>query len=217
MAMSGELRYVRAPIPVRFPESELVPETKLHLELRTLLYDFLKLAFADRATIGCDQFVYWDPTDPQACLAPDAFVRLGQPDHLFKSWKVWERGAPELAIEVISDDDQGDRNWQLKLERYRKLGVRELLRFDPTAQDRPLRIWDSVEGDLVEREITARSAQSRVLPGHWLLVVNPDLGQVLRLSHDELGSELHATSAELQLSAEKRIRELEAELARRNG
>jgi len=214
MAMSGQLRYVRAPVPVRFPESELVPETKLHFRLRTLLFDFLSLAFADRATIGCDQFVYWDPTDPQACLAPDAFVRLGEADQLFRSWKVWERGAPELAIEVISDEDHRDRNWQLELERYRKLGVRELLRFDPASRDRPLRIWDNVEGDLVERVI-GHCTPSRVLPGHWLVLPDAELGQVLRLSRDGLGSELYPTSAELQLSAERRIRELEAELARR--
>jgi hypothetical protein len=215
MAMSGELRYVRAPVPVRFPESELVPETKLRLRLRTLLFDFLTLAFAERATIGCDQFVYWDPTDPRACLAPDAFVRLGEPDHLFSSWKVWERGAPELAIEVISEDDQRDRNWQLKLERYRKLGVRELLRFESASPDRPLRIWDCIEGDLVERELTKRPAPSRVLPGHWLLVSEPDLGQVLRLSRDAVGLQLYPTSTERQLSAEARVRELEAELASR--
>src|SRR6266566_9266416 len=88
----------RAGTPLHFPESAEVPETKRHLELRTLLYQVLKLAFAERAAIGCDQFVYWDPTDPKACLAPDAFVRLGQPDFLFRSWKAWEHGAPHVAV-----------------------------------------------------------------------------------------------------------------------
>ena len=71
----GGFRYVRAPQPVHFPESEDVGESKLHLELCTLLYQVLTLAFADRASIGCDQFVYWDAKDPRASLAPDAFVR----------------------------------------------------------------------------------------------------------------------------------------------
>lgn len=214
MAMSVEHQYVRAPVPVHFPEAEQVPETKQHFRLRTLLYEFLALAFADRAMLGCDQFVYWDPTDPKACLAPDAFVRLGEPDQLFRSWKVWERGAPQLAIEVISEHDERDRDWESKLDRYRRVGVVELIRFDPEVTDpaRILRIWDAIEGDLAERQIAGPAAASRVLPGHWLLVQDPVLGPTLRLSHDALGSSLYPTSSE---KAEARVRELEAELARR--
>ena len=215
MAMSAELRYVRAPVPVHFPEHEQVPESKRHFRLRTLLYEFLALAFADRATIGSDQFLYWDPTDPKACLAPDAFVRLGQPDHLFRSWKVWEHGAPQLAIEVISDSDERDSDWDAKLERYRRVGVLELIRFDPEATEpsRVFRIWDVVEGDLAEREFVGAAAASRVLPGHWLIVQDATLGPTLRLSQDELGAKLYATQSE---RGEARIRELEAELARRS-
>src|SRR5258705_12254316 len=90
----GGLRYVRAPRPLHFPEFEKVGESKLHLELCTLLYQVLKLAFSARASIGCDQFVYWDASDPRASLAPDAFVRFGTADERFRTWKVWERGAP---------------------------------------------------------------------------------------------------------------------------
>src|SRR5262245_4315000 len=130
MAMSGghELRYVRAPVPVVFPSEAEVPESKRHLKLRTLLHQLLELAFADRAAIGSDQFVYWDPTDPRACVAPDAFVRLGEPDSLFESWKAWERGAPHLAVEIISRSDARDRDWETTLSRYRRLGVSELVR-----------------------------------------------------------------------------------------
>jgi hypothetical protein len=42
-------RYVRAPVPIRFPEAELVPESKRHLKQRTTLFQILELAFADRA------------------------------------------------------------------------------------------------------------------------------------------------------------------------
>ncbi len=207
--MSGELRYVRAPAPVHFPSEAEVPETKQHFRLRTLLYEFLAMAFADRATIGCDQFVYWDPTDPKACLAPDAFVRLGEPEHLFRSWKVWERGAPQLAIEVISDADERDRDWDAKLARYQRLGVTELLRFDPNSPDsQSLRIWDSLGDDLVERQLTDAVAPSRVLPGYWRIVASAELGPTLRLSHDLLGESLYPTPNE-------RIRDLEEQLRRR--
>ena len=232
-----------------FPDTELVPETKRHLELRTLLYQVLKLAFADRAAIGCDQFVYWDPSNPRACLAPDAFVHLGEADHLFRSWKVWEHGAPQVAVEIISEADERDRDWNAKLEKYRRLGVTELVRFDPESDDRPLRIWERSETELVERVLSAdRGAQSRCLPGYWVLVQEPDLGLALRLSHDPQAERLFPTLAERQaeahrveaeahrveaearqaeaeaqraneakarLTAERRIRELEAELLRR--
>jgi Uma2 family endonuclease len=216
---------------LHFPVQAEVPESKRHLELRTLLYQFLKLAFAAVAAIGCDQFVYWDPTNPRACLAPDAFLRFGTADDLFRSWKVWERGAPQVAVEIISDSDQP--SWEEKLERYRRLGVSELVWFDPELPERPLRIWDFVGDDLLERYLPDACAQSRHLGGYWLAIDQPGTGLTLRLSHDEQGTRLFPTLAEREAEgrkfeaegrkaeaegrrvAEQRVRELEAELRRR--
>ena len=216
MAVSGELRHLRTPVPVHFPEHEQVPETKLHLKLRTLLWELLELAFADRASIGSDQFVYWDPTDPKACLAPDAFVRWGEPDRLFRSWKVWERGAPQLAIEIISADDHGDRDWAAKLARYQRLGIVELVRFDPEAPQPALRIWDNLGDDLVERDVSCLPTRSQVVPGYWTLIDQPGIGATLRLSQDEQGLQLYPTASENAAKAEERVRELEAKLASRS-
>jgi len=77
---------------VVFPIEELVPETTRHLELRTALPLTLRNAFGDRATVGSDQFVYYHPQRPSDCCAPDVFVRLGQKQAHFDTWKVWERG-----------------------------------------------------------------------------------------------------------------------------
>lgn len=222
----GRFRYLRAPRPLHFPETEKVPETKLHLELRTLIWQFLKLAFAETAHIGCDQFVYWDAANPRLSLAPDAFVRLGGPDEMFGSWKVWERGAPHVAIEVISDHDARDRNWAAKLQAYRQLGVRELVRFNPESATGKLRIWDRLDNDLSEREPTDTPMPSNVLPGFWLLQADARLGSSLRLSRDAEGRNLYLTPSEadaqrIEADARRieadaqRIRELEAELARR--
>jgi Uma2 family endonuclease len=234
----GGVRYVRAPQPLHFPVSQKVPESKLHRELCALLYALLKYAFAREHSIGADQFVYWDPTDPRACLAPDAFVRLGQPDSKFKTWKVWERGAPELAVEIQSDSDEGEP-WEAKLRKYPRLGVRELVAFDP--ERAALRVWDCVGNDLVERQLTGAAA-SNVLKGFWVVVQDPELGPALRLAHDAAGhalyptpteaeaearrveaeahrveAEAHRVEAEARRAAEARIVELEAELARRGG
>lgn len=227
MAMSDGISVGEAPAAeLFFPTDEQVPESKRHLKLRTLLYQVLDLAFADRAAIGCDQFVYWEPTNPQACLAPDAFVRFGQADSLFDSWKTWQNGTPEVAVEIISKSDERDRDWGAKLSRYNRLGVSELVRFDPDSSDQPLRVWDLSEGGLIERDVTGTSTPSRCLPGHWLVLASPGLGPVLRLSHDPEGTRLYPTPAEQHARAAEsvreqharaaeRVRELEAELERR--
>src|SRR3954465_14081755 len=98
-------------LAVHFPVSAEVPESKRHLRLRTLLFQFLEHAFADVALIGCDQFVYWDPSNPRACLSPDAVLRLGSKNEDFQSWKVWERGVPHVAVEIISDADASEPSW----------------------------------------------------------------------------------------------------------
>jgi hypothetical protein len=217
------ITYLREPRPLVFPTSELVPETRRHYGLRTALFQILELAFADRATLGSDQFVYWDPTNPQACCAPDVFVRLGEPDAPFDSWKVWERGAPHLGVEIISKSDVDEGPWEQKLERYRRLGVEELVRFDADNAEEPLRIWDSTHGDLLERDRTAPSfASCRTLGVYWCVRTHPKLGLMLRLARDSEGSDLLPTNEEARhtadagrSAAEARIRELEAELARR--
>jgi Uma2 family endonuclease len=227
---------------VHFPEAELVPESKRHLEQRTALYQILTLAFREHATIGSEQFVYWDPTDPRRCLAPDVFVRLGPKDEVFRIWKVWERGAPDVAVEILSASDERDRDWNDKLERYRRLGVRELVCFDPEVEPPTLRVWDGVEGDLVERRIEGLTAPSRCLPGSWVVVAHPTVGTQLRLTRGLDAADLFPTpeeqeraaaererqaaererqaaerERELRVMAEARVRELEAELRRRDG
>lgn len=182
--------------PLHFPEFGEVPESKRHLKVRTLLFEVLELAFADRAAIGSDQFVYWDATDPRVCLAPDGFLKLGQPNDLFGSWKTWQRGVPELAIEIVSDFDDPDREWTHKLARYHELGVTELVRFDPRIDPARLQIWDRWGDTLVERQPSQHGAQSRVLPGFWLAVNDAKLGPTLRLSRDAEGVDLYLTEAE---------------------
>jgi hypothetical protein len=212
-------RYLRAPVPQRFPVEIEMPETGRHLELRTTLYLVAKHGFAATAQIGCDQFVYWDPTDPAQSCAPDLFVRLGVPHAVVACWKVWEGGAPQLAVEIISKSDQGDVAWELKIGRYRRLGVNELVRFDPDDADHPVRIWDQVEGDLVERNPEDPGfARCDTLGVFWF--VRDCGGAELRLSRDREGTDLLLTPEEderrQKIEAERRVSELEAELARRS-
>lgn len=195
-SLEGTFRYVRPPRPLHFPVEEFVPEGKRHLEIRTALYQLLKAGFADRAWIGSDQFVYWDPTDPTACLAPDVFVRLGGPDEIFETWKSWERGAPHLAVEIGSRTDAPEVAIEQKLSKYQRLGVAELVRFEPKEPAGLLRIWDDVGGDLVERIVEPGSpVPCRTLGLFWVVRVDAEL-RYLRLARDPEGRELLPTPAE---------------------
>jgi hypothetical protein len=206
-------RYLRAPVPVRFPEEEFVPEGGLHFELRAGLFLILHGEFAGRAWVGSDQFVYWDPTDPKRCVAPDVMIRLGAPDIPVPSWKVWEGGAPHVAVEMVSPSDRTEGNWPSRLERYQRSGIQELVRFDNENPESPLELWDRLDADLVERDLAGASIHpSDVLGLFWCVIPDARLGRMLRLSRDEAGSDLVQTPEERALA---RIAELEAELQKR--
>lgn len=203
-----------------------MPETKRHLELRTLLYQILKNYLGGRASIGSDQFVYWDASDPRRCLAPDAFVRLDSTVDDFDSWKSWERGAPQLAVEIASASDAPQATWEEKLQRYNALGVAELVRFCPDVEGHHLQVWNRLDGILVERLVQQERADCITLGLHWVVVPAAGYAHALRLAQDAEGSRLLLTreeqeaearvrEADARRAAEARIAELEAELRRR--
>jgi Uma2 family endonuclease len=192
-------RYVRAPSPLFFPCEEEVPETPIHLRLRTALFLILDRELRGRAFVGSEQFVYWDPTDPKACLAPDVLVRMGGPLELVPSFKVWKHGAPHLGVEVISPADARDRDWNEKLERYRRAGIAEVVRFDPDDTAAPLRLWDLVDGDLVERDRSDPEAfRCDALGVYWLVARDELLGSMLRVSRDREGTDRWLTPEEAE-------------------
>ncbi len=105
-------------------------KTIRHFEARTTLYETLNEAFED-VSVGSDQFVYYDSTNPKKCLAPDVFVKLDSRDRDFDSWMAWVRGTPDLAVEIVSDSDRLKLSWEEKFARYEAVGIQEVVRFDP--------------------------------------------------------------------------------------
>ena len=209
-----ELRYVRAPEPIHFPDEAEVPEGKRHLALRTLLWRVLQLALGPAHSVGSEQFVYWNARDARRALAPDAFVKLGVPDRAFGSWQTWrDGGTPELAVEIISPNEGDGMAWDEKLARYHELGVRELVRFDPEAPaGQRLRAWDRVHEDLVERRIEGERTPCMTLGLEWTVAAGGGDPGALRLA-DDAGRVLPSPEE----AAEARVRELEEELARVRG
>ena len=226
---------MRPPAPLHFPVEAAVPETRRHLLLRTALFFSLRHAFGERAVLSSDQFLYWDPTDPTQCLAPDVAVRLGVAPAELDVWKTWELGAPEVAVEIVSQHDRAERVFEDKLERYRRAGIGEVVRFDPEQPAKPLRLFDLHDGDLVERVLEPGGEAYRcdALGLYWVVRGDRELGPALRLARDAAGVELILTPEEAERAgkeaervekeaeraekqaAQARVRELEAELARR--
>lgn len=223
-------RYKQRPVPLVFPVEETVSEGRRHLELRILLFDSLDLELGQRATVGSDQFVYWNASNPKRCLSPDVFVCLGCPVDDLLTWKTWEQGGvPDVAVEISSPSDTPEGPWQHKLERYAELGVPELVRFSREAPPaRRLQIWDRVEQNLLERETGERAEWSEVLGLWWVVVEHPEHGPSLRLSRDPVGEDILPTRLErtqaaldqeraAREAAEQRVRDLQAELERSKG
>jgi hypothetical protein len=220
-------RYLRPPEALYFPveDAEPVGESPRHFELRTALWQALRLGFGNRAAVRSEQFVYYNGRDPGACCAPDVFVYLGgDKDPCAGAWRTWELGTPELAFEIVSASDARDRPWDEKLARYRELGVHELVRFDPDATQ-PLRIWDRVDEDLVERDASdPESSRCDTLDAFYCVREHPTYGPWLFLARDREGRDPYLSSeealeveADARRRAEERVRELEAELERRRG
>ncbi len=239
----AELRYVRAPEPVEFPEEAEVPEGYAHLVVRTFLFRLLSFALGPAHTVCSDQFVYWDASSNKRQLAPVVFVRLDHPQPAqLGSWQTWVAGgAPDLAVEIVSPNEGDGTTWDEKLARYHQLGVTELVRFDPEASEgKRLRVWDRVRGDLVEREVGGDRTPCLTLGLAWTVRPVPGPGGNgeyvgLRLVDDEgrlletqeekevraraEEAKARAEEAKARLVAEARVRELEEELrrARANG
>jgi len=206
-ALQG-IRHVPPAQPLRFfdanPEWQL-GESLRHFNLCALLYQVLRQAVTPRNSVGCDQFVYFDASDPRRCLAPDGFVKLGAPQEMFASWRVWEKGAPELCIEVLSPSDQEPITFAEKLARYQALGVRELIVFqvdEPVGKR--IRAWDRVEDDLLERIVGADATPCTTLDLFWVVAPARDLPLALRLAHDAEGLSLVPTPEEVERAAKER-------------
>jgi hypothetical protein len=113
----------------------------------------------------------------------------------------------------VSDSDVSPASWDAKLRRYQDLGVLELVRFDPDeTEERRLRIWDRIEGALVERTNEEGRYFCKGLKLYWVVVPAPRLPAALRLARDAEGRDLVLTpqeSADRAREAETRAREAE--------
>lgn len=202
----GERRNVRVPLefPSELPFEEHVAETKRHLKARTSLFLIVEEAFSNMA-VGCDQFVYFDEDNPKQCVAPDLFVKTDSHEIDFDSWKTWEIGTPQLAVEIVSASDRLKLTWEEKFVRYEALGIRELVRFDARGEQ-PITIWDRVGTGLRKRTSKAsNSYECKTLGLYWAIETSAEFGKLLRLARDRAGKDLLTTPSEKALELAQQL------------
>jgi Uma2 family endonuclease len=196
---------------------EPMPETDWHRDLMVNLIMSLRFYFASIkrvAYVSGNILVFYERGYKRRHVSPDVFVARGVAQHDRPNYLIWEEArGPEFVIELTSSTTR--RNDQVtKMRLYREtLKVREYFLFDP-----------------LDEYLTPRFQGYR-LRGEEYVPIRPRDGrlpsQVTGLHLEPHGSELRLwnpatgawvpTEPERREQAEERIRQLEAELARRNG
>jgi Uma2 family endonuclease len=199
--------------PVRDDMGDPTLQTLISVMLLALLQRWLS-SQGKPTFVGMNQFFYWKQFDPSECVAPDVYVLPGVPlSPRVGAWKIWEtRRIPTFALEVVSQ--HVDKDYLTSPPKYDRLGVKELVVFDPDFALSPQRIqWQvfrRVKGrGLVKVEATnADRVRSRVLGCH-LRVVGAGDEVRLRLGTGPNGDLLLPTD-------EEALRHAEAERAQAN-
>lgn len=191
------LRYAVRPEPESWVLPEVpVPESRFH----DLILDYLKaLLVAWVARTGRDLIVArnlairWLEESPRVGIDPDLSVVATPPERdALTSLRLWEPGhePPLLAVEVVSPGHPYKDYAQVQ-DRYAACGAQELWVFDPLLVGPhslggpfALQIWRPAEQAVLERVFTgAGPVRSRVLDA-WLLVVEGEGGNELRIFED---------------------------------
>ena len=210
-----------SPDPTVYPIEDDVGEGSLQRFiselLRVLIERWLDLR-RKPAFVGADQFFYWEQYNPSEGIAPDVYVLPGVPRSTRVGvWKVWESGLiPSFAFEVVSRDV--DKDYLSSPPKYGRLGVEELVIFDPDYQESRSRVrWQvyrRTRRGLLRVEATdADRIRSRAL-GCWLRVVGEGAEMRVRVAHGSNGETLLPTDVEARERAEAERERAEAERER---
>ena len=76
-----------------------------------------------------------------------------------------------------------------------------------------LRVWDRIDGDLVERNVSDETTPCLTLDAHLVVAAVDDLPACVRLAADPEGRDLFPTEAEARREAEARLRDAEKRIA----
>jgi Uma2 family endonuclease len=101
-----------------------VPQAYMQAALEAWLADPTKL-------VAAEMFIYYEPGNPRAFVAPDVYVIPNVGDEQRRSYFIWlEHEVPQFAMEVVSQSSVRNdlaRKWDL----YQSWGVQEYWQYDP--------------------------------------------------------------------------------------
>jgi Uma2 family endonuclease len=145
MRSSAALRFPCDPQddPTFYPEEEHLGEDLIQtliLELLRPLVEAYLEAQGVAAIVGRNQMMYYYQGDPTACVAPDVYVMPGlevpEAPERIGAWKKWECGVvPSFALEIMSDANKKKKDDRKSPARHDSLGTKELIVFDPYADE----------------------------------------------------------------------------------
>ena len=205
--------------PVHYPESDgrFLPENPLQAQAIISLRNDLGLHLKDtpNAVLEGNHFIYYQPGDRAAWVAPDVYVLL---DHVWKCrspYRIWVEGkVPDFVLEVISPKSK-IRNRVDKKALYSKLGVQEYFVFQPN-EARPgerlvgYRLWG---GEYVELQPDPRLGPERELRSETLGVSLRVAGPLIRVRNLDTRKD-YLSHEDLDKLAEKERARADAEKAR---
>jgi len=181
----------------------------LYHALRTLLYGRHELAY-----VAANQFIYYEPHDPRANVAPDVWVCYGVPKEPERySFRTWEEGAtPSFVVEISSRNSRPEDRGR-KLPLYQDvLRCQEYLIYDEERHEflfyrrenqRFRLVPPGPDGRVYSQELEAWFGLE---PGLLMRVYDPD-GEPVRWAE-----ELHELAAFERRHAQEEARRAEAAL-----
>lgn len=183
-------------------------------ELLRVLIERLLEAREKPAFVGANQYFFWEQYNARECIAPDVYVLPGVlPGKAIGVWKVWETGCvPSFAFELVTQDM--DEAYLKTPARYARLGVEELVVFDPEHTLSPTRfrfqVFRKSKRGLIQVEATnAERVKSKVLGCHLRAVGVGDDCRV-RIATGFNGETLFPTDVEAKQQAEAVAHQAEA-------
>ena len=211
---------------IEYPTSDGQPmaETTLHRKVMSSLIGGLERRYAAAADVwaGGNLLLYYLKGRPDKSVSPDVMLARGvKGKHDRDTWLLWEEGVPPTLVFEITSHSTRREDTGRKKDLYERLGVAELVLFDPygdylkprlqgyrleQGRYRPIPLNSDDSLDLQTTGLTARPE------GERLRLVDVASGENL-LWEEELEAARREAEAGRR-AAEERARALEEEIAR---
>jgi Uma2 family endonuclease len=122
---------------IEYPDSDGQPmaETTLHRIVMSDMIEGLERRYADTADVwvGGNLFLYYQKGDRRKNVSPDVLLARGVAKWPRRVYLLWEEKPPALIFEITSQSTS-DEDTGFKKDLYERLGVAELVFFDPYAE-----------------------------------------------------------------------------------